>query len=336
MKARAEAGLPGIVSALEPTTEVDPLLDPVFARQQLPDALPIEAPSVAALAEACYAAVQDTVDGNPGPFTIHVFAPTGAGEGLGSRATLIAAALLERLRDRRRRAARAYRPPEEAAARFGEIALLLQVLVVDRTRAWVSAAKPRALSGGGWTLAPWPAGAAPIADDKRPPSRAYRKLEEALLWMGEGPKPGQTCVDLGAAPGGWTYVALARGARVTAVDRAPVEPPVRGHRALTMVEGNAFTYEPPAARRPVDWLVCDVICEPARTIELLGRWLTDPWCRRLVVTVKFKGQSGYGAVLDELRATLLSAGCPRWRIKHLHHNKNEVTVLAAARRASSG
>jgi 23S rRNA (cytidine2498-2'-O)-methyltransferase len=176
---------------------------------------------------------------------------------------------------------------------------------------------------------------ATIADDKRPPSRAYRKLEEALLWMGEGPKAGQVCVDLGAAPGGWSHVALSRGARVIAVDRAPVEPPVRGHRGLTMVVGNAFTYEPPPARRPVDWLLCDVICEPARTIELLRRWLSGPdgpWCRRLVVTVKFKGQAGYAAVLDEVRAVLDAAGCPQWRIKHLHHNKNEVTVLARARR----
>jgi 23S rRNA (cytidine2498-2'-O)-methyltransferase len=81
--------------------------------------------------------------------------------------------------------------------------------------------------------------------------------------------------------------------------------------------------------------VCDVICEPARTVDLLRRWLTPPWCRRLVVTVKFKGQSGYAAVLDEVRATLRAAGCPRWRIKHLHHNKNEVTVLAAARPAGA-
>jgi hypothetical protein len=46
--------------------------------------------------------------------------------------------------------------------------------------------------------------------------------------------------------------------------------------------------------------------------------------------VKFKGHSGYAAVLDEVRATLRAAGCPRWRIKHLHHNKNEVTVMAVA------
>ena len=67
-----------------------------------------------------------------------------------------------------------------------------------------------------------------------------------------------------AAPGGWAYSALRRGARVTAVDRAPLLPPAGGHPNLTTVLGNAFTFTPPA--RPVDWLLCDVICEPPRSV----------------------------------------------------------------------
>ena len=331
---RADETLPGLVIAREPDGPAQrDGLDPVFARQQLPAAVAIAVPSVARAADAAYAAVEAAVDAAKGPFTIHAFAPTGADAGLGSRATLIATELLGRLRERRRRAARAYLAPELAAAQFAETSLLIQVLATRRDQIWVSAARPRALTGGGWTVSPWPGGVFPVADDRRPPSRAYRKLEEALAWMGDGPKAGQVCVDLGAAPGGWTHVALGRGARVIAVDRAPLEPPVRGHRALTKVEGNAFTYEPPPARRPVDWLLCDVICEPGRTVELLRRWLgtpAAPWCRRLVVTVKFKGQSDYATVLGDVRATLRAAACPRWRIKHLHHNKNEVTVLAAA------
>ncbi|NWG46895.1 MAG: RlmE family RNA methyltransferase [Alphaproteobacteria bacterium] len=37
-------------------------------------------------------------------------------------------------------------------------------------------------------------------------------------------RPGALVVDLGAAPGGWTQVALARGARVIAVDVSPMDP----------------------------------------------------------------------------------------------------------------
>src|SRR5262249_24817024 len=44
------------------------------------------------------------------------------------------------------------------------------------------------------------------------PSRAGRKLAEAFEWIGRGPEPGELCVDLGAAPGGWSAVVLARRA----------------------------------------------------------------------------------------------------------------------------
>ncbi len=166
----------------------------------------------------------------------------------------------------------------------------MQLLALDRERLLVSAAHARALPRGGTDLAPWPAGSAPVALDRAPPSRAYQKLEEAFAWLGAAPTTGQLCVDLGGAPGGWALTALKRGARVTAVDRAPLEPPAAGHPHLTAIIGNAFTYEPP---QPVDWLLCDVVCEPARTLTLIARWLDQRWCRALVVTVKFKGRDGY-------------------------------------------
>jgi 23S rRNA C2498 (ribose-2'-O)-methylase RlmM len=53
-----------------------------------------------------------------------------------------------------------------------------------------------------------------IAADKATPSRAYAKLVEAKLRLGRAIRAGETCVDLGASPGSWTYVAVTRGARV--------------------------------------------------------------------------------------------------------------------------
>jgi 23S rRNA (cytidine2498-2'-O)-methyltransferase len=319
---------PGIVNVPEPGPQ-EVRLDAVFARQQLPNAVEQRGASVAALAESAYGWVEGTVDRAAGAFTIHAFAPTGAEAGLSSRAELVAAELLARLRQRRRRAARQYLAAEQAAASNVETKLLVQILLVSRERAWISAAVPRSLDAGGWDLSPFVAGIAAVPDDPRPPSRAYRKLEEAFLWMAAEPRPGALCVDLGAAPGGWTYAALRRGARVIAVDRAPLAAPVHGHPLLMAIQGNAFTYEPSPAQIPVDWLLSDVICEPPRALAQIRRWLLMGWCRRLVMTIKFKGQTGYG-MLDDVRATLREAGCPAWRIKHLHHNKNEVTVMAVA------
>jgi 23S rRNA (cytidine2498-2'-O)-methyltransferase len=332
----ARVAAPGVVvGEREPAAAP---LDPVFARQQLPDARPVGAPSVSALAEAAYAALQGAVDGGRGPFTLHAYSVPAASGGdddeveaaikadaqLGSRIALVGRETLALMQKRRKRAFARYRAPDDLAAAMNADATLLQLCALDRTSLLASAASPQPLPHGGWSLAPWPGGAAPIAIDRAPPSRAYQKLEEAFLWMSAAPGPGDLCVDLGAAPGGWTMTALRRGARVIAVDRAPLESPAAPHPRLAMTIGNAFTYTPPSA---VNWLLCDVICEPQRSIDLALKWLQNRWCRALVCTIKFKGRDGYG-VLSPLPAQLAAAGARFQRVKQLRHNKNEVTLMA--------
>jgi 23S rRNA (cytidine2498-2'-O)-methyltransferase len=302
--------------------------DPVFARQALPEAVAVDGVSVRALAEAAFAAVDGVVDGWPGPFSLHALAHAEPPPGLASRAALVARELLGIFESRRRRAFRRYRStdlaaPDDPAVPFDESVLLVQLLALSRERFVVSAAPPRRLPGGGFDLSGWPGGEAPVAIDRAPPSRAYQKLEEALAWLGAAPRAGETCVDLGASPGGWTATALKRGARVVAVDRAPVAPALARDPRVTMVIGNAFSYAPPA---PVDWLLCDVVCEPPRSLALIEAWLTRGLCRNLVVTVKFKGRAGYG-VLETLPPLFARLGPAFARVKQLVHNKNEVTVM---------
>jgi FtsJ-like methyltransferase len=354
--------VPGVVAAGGGDALDDPI-DPTFARQLLPAAVEVTGTSVHALAEAAYAAVEGAIDRWPGAFTVHAFTPptppaddaptvlpgaraahtrarearltrddasspakSGASDGgLGSRATLVERELLSLLSERRKRASRRHQSsvtPTDFDARL----LLVQLLLVSRDRLIVSAASPRPLPRGGFDLAPWPAGAPPVDDDRAPPSRAYRKLEEAFQWMNAAPRTNETCVDLGAAPGSWTMMAARRGARVFAVDRAPLAPAAR-QGAVTSVSGDAFAYAPP---RPVDWLLSDVICEPGRAIALVDEWLTAKRCRNLVVTIKFKGRGNY-ATLATL-APIFDRTRPAFaRVKHLAHNKNEVTVMVRQR-----
>lgn len=351
--------VPGVVAAQGPVAAASPV-DPAFSRQALPDAVEIGASSVRAIAEAAYAAVEATIDRWPGTFTVHAFAPPApaaddeptrlpaarlahsraraarrAGErapraapadaGLGSRARLVGTTFVELLGERRRRASRRH-AASVAPADFGPGLLLVQLLLVDRGRLLVSAAAPAPLPRGGFDLAPWPAGAAPVDDDRAPPSRAYRKLEEAFQWMGAAPRAGEACVDLGAAPGSWTMAAARRGARVLAVDRAPLAPAVARLPGVTARAGDAFAYAPPS---PVDWLLSDIVCEPARAIALVDAWLSARRCRNLVVTVKFKGRDQYG-VLSDLDPIIERLQPSFARVKQLAHNKNEVTVMVRA------
>ena len=54
-------------------------------------------------------------------------------------------------------------------------------------------------------------------DKTSPPSRAYLKLWELFTRLGHWPRSGERVLDLGASPGGWTFVlANQLGANVVA------------------------------------------------------------------------------------------------------------------------
>ena len=107
------------------------------------------------------------------------------------------------------------------------------------------------------------------------------------------------------------------GATVTAVDKAPLDPSIAALPNVTQAIESAFALEP----RPVDWLVCDVIAYPARTLALLERWL--PFARNIVCTIKFQGGTDHDTA-DRI------AALPGARLVHLFHNKHELTLMRAA------
>lgn len=95
---------------------------------------------------------------------------------------------------------------------------------------------------------------------------------------------------------------------------------------LSQLRGDGFRYEPEDP--PVDWLLSDLIAYPRRGLELLGRWAASRWFRRAVFHLKFKGREDYTPAAEAVQV-LRKAGYPLARAKHLYHDRNEVTVLAA-------
>lgn len=309
---------PGVLTSKRPLS-----CDPVFARQQLPAATLVKGATVTVLADAAVALARRAVAEHVGPVTLLVGTPDPtAYRTLAGTVRELGARLDEALRST------PGRPPDltdsrQLGARYAE-ALVIQALLVARTSVLISASKPRALPAGGFDVVPWSAGNAPVREDRTAPSRAYRKLREGFAWLGTSPGPGESCVDLGGAPGGWAHTALAAGARVLSVDRSALDERVRRMPGFTELRGDAFAYEPGS---PVDWLLCDVICEPRRTIELVERWMTRGWCRRVVATLKFKGPEY--AALAEAKRRLGKLGWPLLRLKHLHFHNNEAAILAS-------
>ncbi|MBM3555301.1 MAG: hypothetical protein FJX47_07085 [Alphaproteobacteria bacterium] len=186
---------------------------------------------------------------------------------------------------------------------------------------------------GSWTLldagtllaaqdcsSPFPNGEVAFVEDRAgPPNRAYLKLWEAFTRLGVWPAPGAACLDLGASPGGWSWVLARLGARVIAVDKAPLAPRVTKLPGVTFQAGSAFALDPKSMGK-VDWLVSDVVCYPDRLLRLLEAWIGSGHAGGIVATVKFQGETDLAA-MEKFKAL------PGGALVHLHHNKHELTWM---------
>ena len=177
--------------------------------------------------------------------------------------------------------------------------------------------------------APWPQGIPRLKFPRDAPSRSTLKLDEAFLvllderererWL----KPGMSVVDLGAAPGGWTWQFVRRSMRVIAVDNGPMDRALMDSGLVTHLREDGFRYRP---KKPVDWLVCDMVEQPRRVAELIALWLAEGRCRRAIFNLKLPMKKRYEETqrcLDMVRRTSADV-----RAKQLYHDREEITVFA--------
>lgn len=185
----------------------------------------------------------------------------------------------------------------------------------------------------------WLGGQRRMADDDAAPSRSYLKVEEAYIVLGREPMEGETVVDLGAAPGGWSYSAAKRGAKVIAVDNGPLKGGALNHPLIEHRLEDAFKFAPSsfakasedtaAGQTGVDWLFCDLVEEPHHVMQnIAGPWLANGWCRRFVINLKF-GHVDSIALLHEIRAgeSPFARYAQNLHIRHLYHDREEFTVV---------
>ena len=188
---------------------------------------------------------------------------------------------------------------------------------------------------GSWTLlsenlvlasaqctSPFENGMVAFHENKSAPSRAYLKLWELFTIYGVRPKPGERCLDLGACPGGWTWVLATLGCEVLAIDRSELDPKIMTMKGVTFRKGNALTLKPKDIGA-IDWLFSDVICYPEQLLGMIEAWVASGLCRNLVCTVKLKGKMDF-EVCHKL------AQIPGARLKHLTCNKHELTWWVCA------
>jgi 23S rRNA (cytidine2498-2'-O)-methyltransferase len=162
-----------------------------------------------------------------------------------------------------------------------------------------------------------------IEDKHNPPNRAYLKLWEALTLLGRYPHRGETAYDLGASPGGWSYVMQAFGAHVTAVDKAALEPRIAKLPNITFLKQSAFALDPMSLDHKIDWLLCDVACYPERLYGLTQKWIESGKVNQMIFTIKLQGKTNL-KVIEQFQAI------PGSRVINLFYNKHEATFFYPA------
>jgi 23S rRNA (cytidine2498-2'-O)-methyltransferase len=205
----------------------------------------------------------------------------------------------------------------------------LHVLFEGNHNAWIGVS--HAATGSAW-----PMGIPRLAMPRGAPSRSTLKLAEAFMtfldederarWL----RPAMRAVDLGAAPGGWTWQFSQRGLRVAAVDNGPLKGAVADDPLVEHLQVDGLSYLP---RRAVDWMVCDMVLQPSRIAALVAAWVADGACRRTIFNLKLPMKKRY----DEVRRCeskirdALEQRRMRYtlRFRQLYHDREEITGYCA-------
>jgi 23S rRNA (cytidine2498-2'-O)-methyltransferase len=179
--------------------------------------------------------------------------------------------------------------------------------------------------------APVPGGIPRLKFPPAAPSRSTLKLDEAFLTLLDGSERlrwlerGMKAVDLGASPGGWSYQLVRRGIQVIAIDNGAMDGVLMRSGMVQHERVDGFKYKP---KRPVDWMVCDMVEQPLKVAQLAAHWINDKRCRFAMVNLKLpmkkrfaELETCFAALADSLGDSMVL------RCKQLYHDREEVTMF---------
>jgi 23S rRNA (cytidine2498-2'-O)-methyltransferase len=201
--------------------------------------------------------------------------------------------------------------------------LVADVVIVDENEWWVGYHRVHSLVSG------WPGGFVQANLPSEAVSRAWLKINEAILWSGFHLKPGQSCVEIGSAPGGAAQFLLARGLDVIGIDPAKMDPIVLADPHFRHI----LKRSKEVPRREfvgVDWLTCDINLPPNYTLDAVKAIVTHPGVRfkGMLLTLKLVEWS-LAEEIPKFVEKIRSWGFPQVRARQLHHNRQEICVAAS-------
>ncbi|MBI5761360.1 MAG: hypothetical protein HZA46_22865 [Planctomycetales bacterium] len=200
--------------------------------------------------------------------------------------------------------------------------MVLDCIIIDELEWWVGYHRAETM------FSRWPGG---LLEWELPPgivSRAYLKMEEALLWSGLPMQAGQRVVELGSAPGGASQALLNRGLEVTGVDPAEMHADVLAHPKFKHVR-KKNKYVPHEFYREAAWLTSDINMPPNYTLDAVEGALSVPGARLLGVLLTLKlNEWSVAEQVPELLDRVRSWGFRDVRARQLQFNRQEICVSA--------
>jgi 23S rRNA (cytidine2498-2'-O)-methyltransferase len=164
-------------------------------------------------------------------------------------------------------------------------------------------------------------------------SRAGAKIAEALHYLGlyrPALAEGSHWLELGACPGGMTSELLAKGFRVTAIDRAPLDKRVMKFPGLNFIQADVLEFSPPKGER-YDAMLCDMNGPPHEAMLQVVRLAGNLRSKGLVVfTMKFSRVERVQDPLilfKNLVKLASEAGLKLFAQTHLTYNGYEFTLF---------
>ena len=215
----------------------------------------------------------------------------------------------------------------EEKARVGDI--VLNLVAVEEDEVW----------GGYFTQeephSPFAGGRIPVDYPKEAPSRAYLKLEEALIWSGAPVRTGDTAVEIGSAPGGASYALLKRGLTVIGIDPGEMDPVV-----LEFIRRGKFQhFKLPVAQviredlpKVIDWLLVDMNVTPHVALSSLDRLIVKAGSslQGVFATVKLS-QWKVAKEIPALMDWVKHMGMSKVRATQLPSHKQEILIYGLTR-----
>jgi len=174
----------------------------------------------------------------------------------------------------------------------------------------------------------WPGGVVPLKLPPHAASRAYLKMQEALHWSGLPAARGETCIELGCAPGGASQALLELGLEVLGVDPAEVDTEVLEHPHFTHIRRRSMDV-PRKQLRGAAWLAADINATPSYTLDAVEQVVSNDQAniRGMLLTLKLTDFQ-LAEQLPQFVERLRQWGYRDVRTRQLAFNRQEICLVA--------